>query len=70
MRMAKVKTSSESSCWYDIELMNIPPLLVGVQTGAVPLEIRKLGTFLPQNPAIPLLVVTQKMLYNITRAFI
>ena len=39
---------------------NTSVLLMGVQTGTAPLDIRKLGNNLPQDPAIPLLGIYPK----------
>jgi hypothetical protein len=38
-RVAKIKTSSDNTCWRGCGERNTPPLLVGLQTGITTLEI-------------------------------
>jgi hypothetical protein len=39
IRMAKIRTSGDNTCWRGWGEKNTPPLLVGLQTGTVTLEI-------------------------------
>jgi hypothetical protein len=39
IRRAKIKNSSDSTCWQGYEERGTPPLLVGLQTGTTTLEI-------------------------------
>jgi hypothetical protein len=39
IRMAKIKTSGDNTCWKGCGERNTPPLLVGLQMGTTTLEI-------------------------------
>ena len=66
IRMAKIKTSSDNTCWRECrERRTLLPLLVGLQTGTTTLEInlefpQKIEIDLPEESAIPLLGIYPK----------